>query len=33
MVRQSYRPPWETLPEQTIMEQQAELREVADEDR
>jgi predicted PurR-regulated permease PerM len=27
MLRQAYRPPSETLPEQTIMEKQAELRE------
>jgi predicted PurR-regulated permease PerM len=33
MVRQAHRPPWETLPEETVMEQQSELREVADEDR
>jgi predicted PurR-regulated permease PerM len=28
MVRQSYRPPAETLPEKTVLEEQAELREV-----
>jgi predicted PurR-regulated permease PerM len=32
MVRQANRPPSETLPEQTVMEQQAALREVADEE-
>ena len=32
MVRQSHRPSWETLPEETVIEQQAELREVTDED-
>jgi predicted PurR-regulated permease PerM len=33
MVRQAHRPASETLPEETVMEQQAELREVPDEDR
>lgn len=32
MVRQAHRPPSETLPEQTVMEQQSELRQVAVED-
>jgi hypothetical protein len=29
MVRQAHRPPSETLPEETVMEQQAELRETS----
>jgi predicted PurR-regulated permease PerM len=33
MVRQSYREPWETLPEETVMEQQADLRDVPEEGR
>ena len=32
MVRQAHRPPSETLPEETVMEQQADLREVPEDD-
>jgi predicted PurR-regulated permease PerM len=30
MMRQAYRPPSETLPEQTVMEQQSQLRETTE---